>query len=263
MIKLINMKIIFDSNVWQIITIPENFPDDPFQDDFKIIRQAIIDKKIKAFLSETIFTIEAIRKIERQDYFASRKAKIDITENETSNGWINSTFTLRPEKGIDFNERPILKKYFDEALKLGFKIVRLPRIAGMVNEEIESLRYKQTGDELKLYLEKVSEVVGEIENLGAGKAQIDAIGKLYDPIAMKGLKKAPVTERNKIAKAAAEWADGDSVAISIAMNCDYFCTRDQAKGAGSKSVLSVSNLAWLRTNYNFETILPENLSKLI
>ena len=80
---------------------------------------------------------------------------------------------------------------------------------------------------------------------------------------MKGLKSAPEADRNKIAKAAAEWADGDSVAISIALGCDYFCTRDQAKGAGSKSILSQVNLTWLKNDYGFETILPEDLAKLI
>ncbi|OQC44060.1 MAG: hypothetical protein BWX59_02123 [Bacteroidetes bacterium ADurb.Bin028] len=80
---------------------------------------------------------------------------------------------------------------------------------------------------------------------------------------MKGLKSAPESDRNKIAKAAAEWADGDSVAISIALGCDYFCTRDQAKGAGNKSVLSAANLAWLSADYCFKTILPEDLAKLI
>ncbi|GAI59278.1 unnamed protein product, partial [marine sediment metagenome] len=70
-------------------------------------------------------------------------------------------------------------------------------------------------------------------------------------------------DRKKIAKAAAEWADGDSVAISIALGCDYFCTRDQAKGAGSKSVLSQENLEWLKADYGFKTITPEELANLI
>ena len=69
------MKIIFDSNVWQIVTIPDDYPDEPHLADFEKIHQAIIDKRIEPFLSETIFTIEAIRKVERQDFFSSAKAK--------------------------------------------------------------------------------------------------------------------------------------------------------------------------------------------
>lgn len=260
------MKIIFDSNVWQIITFPDDpqYKDEASLADFKKIRQAIIDKKIEAFLSETVFTIEAIRRVERQDYFSSRKPKIETKEKATDDGKISLSFSIGPEKGIDFNDRPILKKYFDEAIKLGFKIARLPRIAGMVNEDIEHIRYKQEGEELSKYHDKVFEVAQKIEDSGAGMSQIEAIGKLYDTTNwMKGLKKVPETEINKIAKAAAEWADGDSVAISVALSCNFFCTRDQAKGAGSKSVLSINNLTWLKNDYGFETILPENLAKLI
>lgn len=94
--------------------------------------------------------------------------------------------------------------------------------------------------------------------------QIKEIGKQYGkPTWMKGLKSAPDHGRKKIAKASAEWADGDLVAISISLGCDYFCTRDQAKGAGNNSVLSKVNLAWLKADYVFKTITPEELAKLV
>ena len=259
------MKIIFDSNVWRIISIPndDDFKNENKLEDFKKIRKAIVDKKIEAYLSETVFTLEAIKKAERQDYFSSIKPKIEIKENSLGSK-IGLNITIGPEKGIDFNNRPILKKYFDEAIKLGFKIVRLPRIGGMINEEIEDIRYKLSDKEFSRYFEKICEVVSKIEDSGAGMAQIEKIGKFYEtPNWLKGLKKSPVTEHKKIEKAVAEWADGDSVAISIALGCDYFCTRDQAKGAGNKSVLSLNNLSWLKRDYGFETILPEDLTKLI
>jgi hypothetical protein len=234
--------------------------------DFIKINQAIIDKKIEPFLSETIFTIEAIRKVERQDFFSSTEAKITTKEKATDDGTISLSFTIGPNEkdAIDFAERPILKKYFDEAIKLGFNIARLPRIGGLVNPEVDAVRYRQDEALLSAYLEKVFEVGRKIEDAGAGIVQIKEIGKQYgNPIWLKGLKSAPESDRNKIAKAAAEWADGDSVAISIALGCDYFCTRDQAKGAGSKSVLSATNLAWLSADYGFKTILPEDLAKLV
>jgi predicted nucleic acid-binding protein len=106
------MKVIFDSNVWQIITLPDDFPSETSLTDFRKIRQAIVDKRIEAFLSETIFTIEAIKKVERQDFFSNRKPKIEIVETDTEEGWTNLNISIKPEKGIDFNERPILKKYF-------------------------------------------------------------------------------------------------------------------------------------------------------
>lgn len=260
------MKIIFDSNVWQIVVTPNDFPAETSLEDFRKIHQAIVDKKITPFLSETVFTIEAIRKVERQDFFGSTEAKTNITEKDNNNGSLSVNFTIGPNEKdyINFDERPILKKYFDEAIALGFNIARLPRIGGLVNPEVDAINYKLEGTELNNYLDKVFEVGVKIEEKGGGISQIEEIGKKYGAENfMKGLKKAPESDRNKIAKAAAEWADGDSVAISIALGCDYFCTRDQAKGAGSKSVLSQNNLLWLKNDYNFETITPEDLALLL
>lgn len=257
------MKIIFDSNVWQIVTLPSDFPDEPLIADFIKINQAIIDKIITPFLSETIFTVEAIRKVERQDFFVSTRAKITSKEKKSDNGAISIRITVgsNEKDAIDFEGRPILKKYFDEAIRLGFNIARLPRIGGLINPEVDAISYKQ--DNASQYLDKVFEVAEKIENAGAGITEIEEIVKQHNSNWWKGLKNAPESDRKKIAKAAAEWADGDSVAISIALGCDFFCTRDQVKGAGSKSVLSTPNLAWLNTEYGFKTILPEELEKLM
>jgi len=260
------MKIIFDSNVWQIVTIPDDYPNEISLSDFKKIHQAIIDKDIEPYLSETVFTIEAIRKVERQDFFSSTKAKVDVKEKVGKDNSVSLKFTVGPNEddAINFEERPILKRYFDEAIKLGINIASLPRIGGLVNPEVHTVRFKQEGEHLSKYLDTVFEVARKIEEKGAGITLLKEIGEQYgEPVWMKGLKKAPESDRKKIAKAAAEWADGDSVAISIALGCDYFCTRDQAKGAGNKSVLSQENLAWLKADYGFQAITPEELAKLI
>lgn len=241
------MKVMFDSNIWQQITIPNDYPNDKCLSDFKKINQAISDKKIDGYISEVIFTIEAIPKRERQEFFSDLK---------------------RYCHAIHFDGKPILKKYFDEASKQGLNIVRLPRISGIANPEVDAVRLKLKGNDLSQYLDKVFEVGNEIKSHGAGIAHmvklLGEIGKKYDTDDWgEGLKKAPVDEWKKIAKAVAEWADGDLVATSIGLGCEYFCTRDQAKGAGSGSVLSSKNLAWLGIKYGFKTITPEDLAKII
>jgi len=135
------MKMFFDSNVWQIVTLPFEFPDEPLIADFFKINQAIKDKKIEPFLSETIFTIEAIRKIERKEVFSSTSLKCNSEEKETESGEIVQNFTFGPDEkdAISLTDKPILKKYFDEAIKLGFRIVRFPRIGGLVNPEVETI----------------------------------------------------------------------------------------------------------------------------
>lgn len=260
------MKVLFDSNIWQIITIPEDYPDEGNLNDFKKINSAILGKTLDGYISETVFTIEAIRKVERQDFFSSARPMIKSCVKEEENNTISLKITIGPNEkdAINFNERPILKRYFDQAKDIGLKITNLPRIGGLKNPEIEASTLKLDGEILSAYLEKVCSVGRAIEARGAGIAKIKKIGEKYDAKNwFNGLKKSPETERKNIAKAAAEWADGDSVAISIALECDYFCTRDQAKGAGNSSILSPVNLAWLQSTYGFKTITPEELVKLL
>ena len=258
------MKIFFDSNVWQIICLPQDFPDEILIDDFVKIRQAIIEKKIEAFLSETIFTIESIRKLDRKKYLSGRKPKFEYVDKVVDDNTMHTSITIGPGDSINLSQTPILKKYFDAAVALGFKIVSLPRFGGMVNEDVDAVRHIPEKIDYDEFLENVAAVVQKIESLGAGMSQIESIGRLYDSNNwQKGLKNAPEQDTKKIIKAASEWSDGDSVAISIGLSCNYFCTRDQAKNSGPKSVLSKSNLKWLKIDYNFKTILPQDLAELI
>lgn len=255
------MKIIFDSNVWQIIVYPEDYPQEPFIEKFRIINEAINSGKIEAFLSETIFTVEAIRKVERKEFLSSRKPKM-TTDLEINNNTFGIGFVLGPgdQDSINFDDTPILKKYFEGALQQGFKIIASPRIGIFKNTEVEAVISKQNS----LFYDRQAGVGDKIEALGSGISQIKEIGFSYNERNwMKGLKKAPESDKKKIAKAAAEWADGDSVASSIALGCDYFCTRDNANGAGSMSVLSSTNKQILHSEYSFKTITPERLADLL
>ncbi len=56
------MKIMFDSNIWRIVSTPSKFPKEKSINDFQRIREAIVTGKIDPYISETVFTIEAILK---------------------------------------------------------------------------------------------------------------------------------------------------------------------------------------------------------
>lgn len=258
------IKVTFDSNVWRKVASPDNFPKDPINPDYRIIRKAIDDGKIKAFLSETIFTLEAINKKDRKEFFKNYKAdfKTEITEGD--DGSIKMSFTMGPNENAHPGLNDFLKEHFEDAVKLGFNIIHLPRIAGITNKEIESLKFKMKGQELTKYLDKVFKVGERIRELKAGEYEIEQIGLKYHPDGwMIGVGNAPDSENGIIAKAVAEWADGDSVASHIAINGDYFCTNDSAKKAGSDSVLSKNNVEILNREYGFKKIIPNELAKII
>ena len=251
------MRITFDSNVWRIISSPETFPNEPSIESFKAIRKAIDGKRIVPFLCETIFTLEAIQRKERKEFFSEYKPKIDISE-ETEGSGIKLSFTIGPDKSAHPGNNSYLEKHLKDAIDIGFQIIKFPRIAGIVNPDIEAHFYKHS--DLESYHDKVFSVGRKIESKNAGISHIKTLGKKYDSDWRKGIEKAPEDEAGNIAKAIAEWADGDSVACHIAVGGDYFCTRDTAQKAGNKSIFSEENLNWLRKDYAFQIISPEELA---
>jgi len=244
--------------VWRLVASPDKFPNDPSIEACRKIKENIEKGYIVPYLAETMFTIESIKRKNRKEFISKYKPQIICTERD-QNGSIINTSKIVKEYSMHPGNHPILAEHLNDAISLGFKIVRCPRIAGIINPEIEKLRFKITGNDLNNYHTKLFEVCGKIESKGAGFDHIKIIGEEYDPIWIKGIDKAPDEEWPKISKAMAEWADGDSVAISIALECDYFCTRDKAINAGEKSVLSEVNLNWLNEEYNFKTVTPDEL----
>ena len=253
------MKITFDSNVWRIISSPDKFPNEPSIEAFKTIRKAIDEKKIMPFLCETVFTLEAIKRKDRKGFFSNYKANINSSVEEGKNGELKLSFSMGPDKTAHPGNNNYLESHLNDAIGIGFQIIKLPRIAGIVNPDIEAHFYQH--NDLSSYHDKVFKVAREIEQKEAGIFHIKELGKKYNTHWTAGIAQAPVSEEGNIAKAIAEWADDDSVACHIAVGGDYFCTRDTAKKAGDKSIFSESNLEWLKQEYGFRTISPEELAR--
>ena len=258
------MKITFDSNTWRKVASPNNFPKDPIINDYRIIRESISNGRIIPFISETVFTLEAIKKIDRKKFFKDYKAVITTEISETDNGYIKMQFKIGPNTNAHPGNNDFLKEHFADAVKLGFNIIHVPRIAGITNKDIEASMYKLDNETLSAYLDKVFEVSARITELQAGDYEINEIAKKYNPQAgLHGIGDAPDSDNGVIAKAIAEWADGDSVASHIAIGGDYFCTNDNAISAGVKSIFSLTNLKIMELEYGFKKITPSGLAHLL
>lgn len=258
------MKITFDSNTWRKVASPDNFPKDPIIDDYKIIREAISNCKIIPFISETVFTLEAIKKIDRKQFFKDYKAVVTFDVSVGEDGYIKIQFSIGPNKDAHPGNNNFLIEHFADAVNLGFNVIYLPRIAGITNKDIEGYKYKMDTATLTQYLEKVFEVGRRITELQAGDYEITELANKYNPQAgLAGIGDAPDSENGVIAKAIAEWADGDSVASHVAIRGDYFCTNDKAISGGMKSVFSATNLAILNKEYGLKTINPTCLANLV
>lgn len=252
-----------DSNVWRKIALPEDNTDDEQYDALVRIHDAICDGRIEAYISENIFTLENIPRKERKDKVGSMKAKTTITEkNSETQTDISIVVGPNPKDAVTLDDYVYLRKPTEAALAMGIRIVRLPRIAGLTNKDIEDKLYKVP--DFEAYYNKATEVAERIESKGAGFSQLEVLVKNNPGRSISDkINNAPESDRNKIASAVAEAVDGDAVATSIGLGCEYFCTRDEAKGAGSKSVLSAANVSWLHADYGFEVKKPEEIAGLL
>lgn len=252
------MKVTFDSNIWRKVASPDKFPKEPSIQDIRQIKKAIDAGNITAFLCETIFTLEAIQRKGRKDFFADYRPQFTIKENE-ENGGISLNFSMGPDPTAHPGNNDYLNQHLLDAFNAGFKIVKLPRIAGVTNPDIAAYFYQH--EDFEKFHDMACKVGREIEAKNAGIFHVKELGQKYHNQWTRGIEKAPEQETNNIAKAIAEWADGDSVACHIALGGEYFCTRDAAVKAGDKSIFSESNLEWLASTYNFKTITPEELAQ--
>ncbi|MDY0300019.1 MAG: hypothetical protein RBQ99_00355 [Trichlorobacter sp.] len=261
------MKVTFDSNVWQQVSNPSNYPDDPASACFQKISEAISTGKINAYLAETTFTLEAFKKTDRQSSLASYSPKIEFTTDEMPNGVIKVGFKIDPDKGAHPGNNSYLSEYLAKAIPLGFKILHCPRIGGFKNPDIQDEYFaRQTEAETHDRNELAGEVSRAIEARNAGVSHIKKIGAQYSPDPkdwLKGIRAAPDSEEKAIAKAFSEWVDGDSVAVHVGYKNTHYCTRDQGKNAGQGSVLAKSNREWLEQTYGVVFVTPEELYALL
>lgn len=263
------MIVTFDSNAWQPVVRPDKCPKDLRQGDFVRIHEAVRAGKVEARFVETVASLEAIKKADRATYLASRRPAMEIAE-KSSQGRIQATVTIGPDHSAHPGLAPVLEDRIGEALALGFRFMRLPRIGTQLPPvALVCANYvQQSTAEAEARQERSFEALREIEARGVGKSQVEEIG---NTINMRhgaagpwftNLDKGTPDEFRQIAKGVAEWADADSVAAHIGYRCDYFCTEDAGKSAGD-SILDAKNRAWLESKYGLQFVtLSEFAAKI-
>lgn len=261
------MKVTFDSNVWQPVCNPQDYQNDPSIAHFWKIRDAIASGQISAYLAETTFTLEAIKKADRQATLANYKPKISCEEEEMPDGTIRLGIKIGPDPNAHPGNNPFLSYYLAHAIPLGFKILYCTRLGGFKNPDMKDQYFvKQSDTESHSRNELAGKIAREIEARNAGSFLIKSIGAKFsaDPNNwMEGIRQAPDTEEKAISKAFSEWADGDSIAAHIGYGITHYCTRDQGKSAGQNSILAKENRAWLEQTYKVSFLTPDELRTLL
>ena len=257
------MKVTFDSNVWRIVSSPDSFPNENAIAEFSRIHDAIAQGKLEAYLAETVFTLEAVKKSGRHQFLADYKANVSFEETEQSDGSLGISMGIGPDPNDHPGNNPYLSKHWADAEKIGFKILHCPRLAAVKNPDVKPEWFVPVTHDIA---EWFGAIARDIEEQGCGISQLKAIGQTYSPSYEPwhaGISAAPDSEENSIAKAVAEWADGDAISAHYAYGNDYVCTRDIAKSAGNSSVFSAANRTWLEKRFGVKFLTPEELARLV
>jgi hypothetical protein len=152
------------------------------------------------------------------------------------------------------------------------RVLSAPRIGGVRIDDPKCDLYLIDPDEaaLSMRLERYETIAAAIEARGLGFSRVlEVAGMLARRASVSenwyvSLRRANnPSEINKVARAIAEWADGDSIAAHHAYAADLFCTEDRAKKAGRNSVMHPAHRAWLRRAYGVKLVSIAELAAVL
>ena len=216
-----------------------------------IIREAIKNKKLTSYLSETMFTIEALKRGgDRTKYFSESQVRTSSNEDNYPN--IQMTISHHPGKEMKLDSYKL--NLLNEAHNIGILLLQFPRIAGPSNSDIDKKHYAPFNPQAN---EKAGLLSSIIEKKGYGFAPIENIIRQDSRLSWGALDEYNPRDVDNFF---AEWADGDSIATCYGHELDYFCTNDEGKSAKGNSILSQTNRRWLKKEFGVNIVSPHQLT---
>lgn len=241
------LKVTFDTNTFDKVVRPHVYAKDPLNHQFVKIHRAIKEGQIAAFICDTMVTLEGIKVDDRADVFGSTTLASTMSVENPETIRVN----LAVQQPLRKDLHPKQAERFAAALALGVRLLGAPR-AGMPRVEVPGANpyAPETPDQLATRLDRFHEIAAAIEERGLGNVPAKQLAERLACTAgmtsawFKILDKArDVHEIREVARAIAEWADGDSIAAHFSYGNDIFCTGDEAL-PGRPSILDAHNRAW-------------------
>ena len=238
---------------------------------FEKIETAIASGLVQPFASDTIINLEGQPRSNRQSHWGGltnvvkHEDKGLQTQKDGSEAY-ERKITITPTFPANQIPEP-LRNAIQAAFIMGVKFIKVPRV-GMPMLPKNMYEDVPNEKELGAVLDRCCEAIKAFEARGCGSDHIVEMAKektLNDQsLASKGMMAfAAEGGKNAIAEALAEWSDGDSLAAHYGYQHNYFCTMDEGKGAGAKSILHLSHRSWLKEQFNIEIVSPEKLAVII
>ena len=234
------------------------------------IRAALEAGAIQGFFSETLVTLEGIQVIDRVGVFGSTRIETTFSSN--------APHTININLAVKQDRTPLPPKFLDRILaarQLGFKALKGPPRMGWIRAEDSGgtlFKSYPSVAELAKHLDKAIELATAIASRGVGHAVAVNLGLRFTErdnvqtpeLWLQGLRRAKDQgEHALVARAIAEWADGDTIAAHYGHGIDLFCTEDFGKSRNGASILDNGNRDWLRETYGIQFITLAQLAQMV
>jgi hypothetical protein len=273
--RLNALTVTFDTNTLASVVSPENAQRCTGQSGASV-RDAIQAGRLRGFFSESLITREGMLGQERSEVLGETRVFTDVSVNDNDNGGTSIGFYLAV--GMK-SVRPPLNSIFEEriqkALALGMCSLWTPARIGQEHldpAKYPPYKYVDGMPEFLRYMEDVNELGSEISRRGLGQAVAVEIGKrlakqygVEEPeLWLQSLGRATdKSDKAKIAKAIAEWSDGDSIAAHYGFGIQLFCSEDFGENADGPSILDYENRTWLTSDFGIEFVTLAELARIL
>src|SRR3954468_4917016 len=267
------MRVTSDTNVVGPIAAPKEYSElESQRPAIGLIRGQIAGGQIEPYLSEASLSLEAL----------PREARL----NEFFRSWAMDDPVKLPLSS------PVRQNVFEQAFALGFKVLRVPRIALKALLEIPARswapdaiypqnerqeRFSQfvralPEDRLE-HLKRLGTELAKTHNLQPNQEVAKKLGTTVAEASLwiRGLiaefdhpLKFSTQKRyvNEVRDLVAEWFDQDILASHYAYGLDYFCTMDEAGNAGSTGILSSTQRGQVEAQSAIKIVAPEELEAM-
>ncbi len=265
------MRVTFDTNALNDVISPETSQRGASGTANGIkVRAAIEAGRVQGFFCETLVTLEGIQKRDRGHVLGSTRLHTQMTSTDESTITINIG-VLQDRKPLD----PEFTHKIEAAKALGLRALRAPARMGWIRiKDEDGTFFAPDGSTMELLarMDKVNEMATTIAVRGVGQATAVALGLQFlarDGISQptlwfQGLRRARSnSERQKVVKAVAEWADGDSIAAHYGYGIDLFCSEDFGKSTSRPSTLDCNNRKWLNEEFGVQFVTMSELAKMV
>lgn len=257
------MNVTFDTNVWRRV-IDEN------DCHFAEIKEKIRNGRIQPYICEIALSLEPIKRELRPEFFENYYPRITVNELPSEGEMLTMQFGFTPNVDLHPGFHPKLWAHILEAQDLGFRVLRMTKAGTVRPKDIPDDMYINPTDmdEYCRYAE-LSERCGDyITSMGCGQAAYNRFKEEFNLVGLD-VQSIPVERREEFverwkdfSEAIAEWVDGDSLAAHYAAGNEFFCTDDNARNAGTKSIFHSVNKNRLEAEYGIKIISSCEIAQL-